>query len=112
MTTQDIITVVGSLGFPVVLVLGGLWFVYKALWPWLCKRVEAGDKERGERHAAYMAEMGASRKAMESMASVMTELAQRIATGDAGIVEIINDEVVPKLDAILAAVDNDSKRRR
>lgn len=66
MDATQVGSLIGSLGFPIFLVLGALWFVKRDVWPWWtarqaaidqanAERQDAHDEEENSRHDRYMA---------------------------------------------------------
>ena len=78
MTTQEGVSLVGSLGFPIVLVLGLLWFVKRDLWPWYMQYMQERAVAQDERHKEYQAAVMRSNAAVEALVTLITKIDQRL----------------------------------
>lgn len=91
MTPQETTTLIGSLGFPIVIVLFGLFFAQRTFWPWYTQRVKEMDAERAERHNRYIAQVEASRLAQETNTKVLMLLQEKLEEHEAGVDRKISD---------------------
>ncbi len=78
MTTQDVVTLVGALGFPIVLVLGALWFIRRDVWPWFVAYVAARASAQDKRHDTYIESIDRSTIAIETLVTLLTRIDQRL----------------------------------
>ncbi len=54
MTGQEVTSMVGALGFPIFLVLAGLFIFVRYIWPWFVTDQTQRRKVEAERHADYI----------------------------------------------------------
>lgn len=78
LATQDVIGLVGALGFPVVLVLGTLWFVKRDVWPWFMKYTAERTAAQDVRHKEYIASIDRSNEAVSALVELITRIDQRL----------------------------------
>lgn len=88
MTTQDIIALVGALGFPIVLVGGLLWFFAVKVWPWYTKRTEDNDAARAKREESYTAQVAQTGNVYERVIAVLDRMANKL---DSQHVEVMHE---------------------
>lgn len=111
MTGQELTGLIGALGFPIVLVLGLLWFVKRDVWPWFV----ADQKQRREveslRHADYIKTYERSAISQEAFSKAFMEFSTTVkgqhdaqsdqASGNhSEVVGILRNEVITRLDKI------------
>jgi hypothetical protein len=87
--TQDVVTLVGALGFPIVLVLGLLWFVKRDFWPWYVKYVAERTAAQDARHKDYIKTIERSNEAIDALVGLITRIDTRLEdhTRRLGIIE-------------------------
>lgn len=83
MTAQDVTGLVGALGFPIVLLLGLLWFVKRDVWPWVMKRIEVLDAVQAQRHQDFISAINRNGVANESMSKMLVVIDAEIRSNHA-----------------------------
>ena len=80
MTAQELTGLIGALGFPIALVISGLWFLKKDFWPWwvayMAERASAQDR----RHKEYTATIERSSEALEALVELMVRIERQMDT--------------------------------
>jgi len=76
--TQDVVTLVGALGFPIVLVLGLLWFVKRDVWPWYVRYMAERAVAQDERHKEYVQTINRSNEAIDALVGLITRIDERL----------------------------------
>lgn len=77
MTGPEVVTLVGSLGFPIALVLGLLWFAKRDFWPWYVKYMAERAKAQDARHKDYISTIERSTAAVETLVTLLTRIDER-----------------------------------
>ena len=80
MTVQEATTLVSSLGFPIILVGGMLWFFAQKVWPWYTKRQEANDAAQAKREESHTAQVAQTREVYERVISVLDRIIVKLDT--------------------------------
>lgn len=92
MTAQEITalvtTLVSSLGFPIVLVIGAFWFFATRTWPWYTKRTEVNDAVRAKREELYTSQVAQTGAVIERVIGVLDRMATRL---DSQHVEVMHE---------------------
>lgn len=78
MTVQEATTLVGALGFPILLVGAGLWFFSTKIWPWFVTRQETGDVAQAKREEAHTAQVAQTREVYERVIGVLDRMAAKL----------------------------------
>lgn len=111
MTGQELTGLIGALGFPIVLVLGSLWFVKRDLWPWFVADQKQRREVESNRHADYIKTYERSATSQEAFSKAFIEFStivkgQHDAQSDQAsgnhneVVGILRNEVITRLDKI------------
>ena len=88
MTAQEITNLVSSLGFPIILVGGMLWFFATKFWPWYVKRQEINDAALAERERAHTLQIAQTREVYERVIGVLDRMANKL---DSQHVEVMHE---------------------
>jgi len=78
MTAQEITNLVSSLGFPIILVGGMLWFFATKFWPWYVRRQELSDAAQAEREKAHTLQIAQTREVYERVIGVLDRMANKL----------------------------------
>lgn len=98
MTANELTGLIGALGFPIVLLLGLLWFIKRDVWPWWTKRLEALDKQQANRHADFINAINRNGIANETMGKMLVVIDEKL--------DDHHDQTIRKLEIIEAVVTN------
>ena len=84
MAANEIIGLIGSLGFPIAFIVAIMSFIERKLFPALVKYIDAQNEASAQRHAAFIAEIKTTREAIETTAKmlIIIEQAMRANYGD------------------------------
>lgn len=88
MTAQEITNLVSTLGFPIILVGGMLWFFATKFWPWYVKRQEANDAAQAKREEAHTLQIAQTREVYERVIGVLDRMANKL---DSQHVEVMHE---------------------
>ncbi len=88
MTAQEITNLVSSLGFPIILVGGLLWFFAAKFWPWHVKRQETNDAAQAKREEAYALQVSRTGEVYERVIGVLDRIANKL---DGQHVEVMHE---------------------
>ena len=88
MTAQEVTNLVSTLGFPIILVGGMLWFFATKFWPWYVKRQEMNDAAMAEREKAHTIQITQTREVYERVIGVLDRMANKL---DAQHVEVMHE---------------------
>lgn len=80
MTAQEITNLVSTLGFPIILVGGLLWFFAVKVWPWYVARQEANDLAQAKREESHTAQVAQTREVYERVISVLDRIIVKLDT--------------------------------
>lgn len=80
MTPQEITNLVSTLGFPIILVGGMLWFFATRVWPWYVKRQELNDVAQAKREEIHTAQVAQTRDVYERVIAVLDRMANKLDT--------------------------------
>jgi hypothetical protein len=78
LTTQDTVTIVGALGFPIALVFGALYFVRRDVWPWWVDWSAQRAVVQDERHREYIAATNRNTEAMLTLTALLSRMDERL----------------------------------
>lgn len=73
MTAQEVTGLIGALGFPIFLILAGMWIFVKYLWPWFTTDQAQRRLAESARHADYLTTYRQSSQAIELLTKVFIE---------------------------------------
>ena len=88
MTPQEVTSLVSTLGFPIILVGGMLWFFASRFWPWYTKRQEVNDAAMVEREKAHTLQIAQTREVYERVIGVLDRMANKL---DAQHTEVMHE---------------------
>ena len=88
MTAQEVTNLVSTLGFPIILVGGMLWFFATKVWPWYTKRQEVNDAAQAEREKTHTIQVAQTREVYERVIAVLDRMANKL---DAQHVEVMHE---------------------
>lgn len=80
MTVQEATALVSTLGFPIILVGGLLWFFAQKVWPWYVARQAANDVAQATREASHTAQVAQTREVYERVISVLDRIIVKLDT--------------------------------
>lgn len=78
MTANELTGLIGALGFPIVLVIFGMWFLKKDVWPWWVKYMGERAVAQDLRHTNYMATIERSSEALEALVELIVRIEQQM----------------------------------
>jgi len=79
-TPQELTGLIGALGFPIVLVISGLWFVKKDFFPWWVKYMSERATAQDARHKDYTETIQRSSEALEALVELMVRIENQMQT--------------------------------